>query len=108
MSPAWPGSLTTKSASAGSFASRWAKQQRREWAESRADPDQAKISKFQTPSSKEAPRSKLKNLPPFAPASTFGVWCLRFGTSLELGVWCLVFRSEAAQNEMRRWIRAHL
>src|SRR3989442_469734 len=34
----------------------------------------------------------------FALASVFGVWNLRFGSSLELGVWCLVFRSAAAQK----------
>src|SRR5438034_2178125 len=33
-----------------------------------------------------------------APTSVFRVWCLRFGTSLELGVWCWVFRSAAPQK----------
>src|SRR2546426_4519662 len=61
---------------------------------------QATSSKFQTPSSKEAPISKLKNRParclPRHLYLEFGV--LRFGTSLELGVWCLVFRVAVAQK----------
>src|SRR6059058_3523714 len=36
----------------------------------------------------------------------FGVWCLKFGTSLELGNWCLVFRSVAAQK--RRGARGRI
>src|SRR5437870_12495597 len=61
---------------------------------------QQKASNSQSPSSKEAPSSKLKNRPArrLPPASDFEVWCLRFGTSLELGAWCLVFRSEATKK----------
>src|SRR5207245_1770327 len=55
--------------------------------------DQATSSQFQTPSSKEAPSSKLKNRPARRlPRHLFwGFGVLRFGTSLELGRWCLVF-----------------
>src|SRR5882672_2850758 len=61
---------------------------------------QAKSSKFQTPSSKEAPSSKLKNRPArrFPRHLFLGFGVLRFGTSLELGVWCLMFRSAVAQK----------
>src|SRR5881628_2975759 len=84
---------------------------------------QAKSTKFQTPSSKEAPSPKLqtpntKHQTPEklqAPSSKrgprfgawnlgflwcleLGFWCFDSGTSLELGVWCLVFRSAAAQK----------
>src|SRR5882724_8669323 len=61
---------------------------------------QATSSKFQAPSSKEAPSSKLKNRPARRlPRHLFlGFGVLRFGPSLELGVWCLVFRSAVAQK----------
>src|SRR6059036_1479096 len=60
---------------------------------------QAKSSKFQTPSSKEAPGTKLKKrVARRLPASVLVVRGLRFGTSLELGLWCLVFRSAVAQK----------
>src|SRR5439155_18638924 len=61
---------------------------------------QATSSKFQTPSSKEAPSSKLKNRPARRlPRHLFlGFGALSFGTSLELWVWCLVFRSALAQT----------
>src|SRR5881394_219193 len=52
---------------------------------------QAKSSKFQTPSSKEAPISKLK----YRPARR-----LPRHLFLELGVWSLVFRSPAAQRDV--------
>jgi hypothetical protein len=56
-------------------------------------------SKFQTPSSKDTKHQAQKTTgAPFATASDFEVWCLRFGTSLELGVWCLVFRLVIAQK----------
>src|SRR5206468_4166177 len=48
---------------------------------------QAKSSKFQTPSSKEAPSSKLKSAP-FAPASVLGVWCFEIWNFS--GAWGLV------------------
>src|SRR5213592_279523 len=58
--------------------------------------------KLQIPNSKLQRSTKLQaqkpTCAPFAPASVFGVWGLRFGTSLELGVWCLVIRSAAAQQ----------
>src|SRR6058998_913692 len=58
--------------------------------------------KLQIPHSKLQRSTELQaqkpTCAPFAPASVFWVWCLRFGTSLELGVWCLVFRSAAAQK----------
>jgi hypothetical protein len=58
----------------------------------------AKSSKFQAPSSKEAPSSK-PTCALYAVSSVFlEVWGLKIGTSLELGVWCLVFRSVAAQK----------
>src|SRR5580765_5936672 len=58
---------------------------------------QATISKFQTPSSKEAPSSKLKKRPARClPRHLVWVCCLRFGTSLGLELWSLVFRSAAA------------
>src|SRR5206468_3950741 len=60
----------------------------------------ATSSQFQTPSSKEAPGSKLKNRParrlPRHLILGFGV--LRFGTSLELGVWCWVFAQRRFKN----------
>src|SRR5216117_2728833 len=61
---------------------------------------QATSSQFQTPSSKEAPSSKLKNRPARRlPRHLFGGFgVLRFATSLGLGVWCLVFRSAVAQK----------
>src|SRR5437879_710258 len=61
---------------------------------------QGTSSQFQTPSSKEAPSSKLKNRPARRlPRHLFLAFdVLRFGTSLELGVWCLVFRSAVAQE----------
>src|SRR5216117_2476549 len=83
---------------------------------------QAKSSRFQTPSSKEAPgpqtpSSKLQRSSKLQARSAgrglvlgtwdfFGVWSLvfgvlRFGTSLELGLWCLVFRSP-----LPRWHRS--
>src|SRR6266702_3157914 len=60
----------------------------------------AKSSKFQTPSSKEAPSSKLKNQPAHRLARHvfWGFGVLRFGTSLELGLRCLVFRSAVARK----------
>jgi hypothetical protein len=61
-------------------------------------------SKFQTPSSKEAPSSKLKNRPARRlPRDLFlGFGVLRIGTSLELGVWCLVFSlGSGSKTEMR-------
>src|SRR5437867_7770677 len=58
--------------------------------------------KLQIPNAKLQRNTKLQaqkpTCAPFAPASVFGVWGLRFGTSLELGVWCLVFRSAVAQK----------
>ena len=62
---------------------------------------QAKSSKSQTPSSKEAPGSKLNKTDrrAFCPAFAFGVCCLRFGTSMAPGVLCLVFRSTAAERD---------
>src|SRR3989442_15992021 len=59
---------------------------------------QATSSKFQTPSSKEAPSSKLKTRPArrLPRHLFFGFGVLRFGASLELGLWCLVFRSAVA------------
>src|SRR5437867_7027683 len=61
---------------------------------------QTTSSKFQFPSCKEAPSSKLKNRPARRwPRHLFlGFGVLRFGTSLELGVWSLVFRSAAAHK----------
>src|SRR6058998_2793770 len=61
---------------------------------------QTTSSKFQFPSCKEAPSSKLKNRPARRlPRHLFLAFdVLRFGTSLELGVWCLVFRSAVAQE----------
>src|SRR5437016_5490497 len=58
----------------------------------------ATSSQFQTPSSKEAPSSKLKNRPArrLPRDLFFGFGVLRFGASLELGLWCLVFRSAVA------------
>src|ERR1044071_1146685 len=49
------------------------------------------------PNSKGAQSPKLKNRPAriLVRGSRFGVWCLRFGTSLEPGVWCLEFRPAA-------------
>src|SRR6266700_2582626 len=56
----------------------------------------------QTPNSKLQRSTKLQaqkpTRAPFAPPSVIEVWCLRFGTSLELGVWCLGFRSAPAQR----------
>src|SRR6266516_1209194 len=56
---------------------------------------QGTSSKFQPPSSKEAPSSKLKDRAARRlPRHLFwGFGVLRFGTPLELGLWCLVFRS---------------
>src|SRR5206468_740599 len=65
--------------------------------------------KLQIPSSKLQRITKLQGqkpaCAPLAPASAFGFWGLRSGTSLALGVWCLafgvwclVFRSAAAQK----------
>ena len=53
----------------------------------------ARSSQFQTPSSKQAPSSKLKKRPArrCPGICVFGVWCLILGTSLELGVWSLGF-----------------
>src|SRR5881296_2223169 len=65
---------------------------------------QATSSKFQAPSSKEAPSSKLKNrsarrLPRHL---FFGFGVLRFGTSLELGVLVLgVSLGGGSKTEMR-------
>src|SRR6266511_3220830 len=82
---------------------------------------QAKRSKFQTPSSKEAPGPNHQTpTSREAPSSKFqarsaaqrfgawnlgflwclelGFWCFDSGISLELGVWCLVFCSAAAQK----------
>src|SRR5438876_11950559 len=58
---------------------------------------EATSSKFQIPKNHQAPSSKTDACVVY-PGIYFGVWCLRFGTSLELGAWGLVFRSAAAQN----------
>src|SRR5437867_4606191 len=55
--------------------------------------------KLQIPSSKLQRITKLQGqkpaCAPLAPASAFGFWGLRSGTSLAFGVWCLVFRPAA-------------
>src|SRR5216117_1079124 len=64
-------------------------------AESPAKSSQFSISKLQRSTKPQTQNRPARHLPP---ASDFEVWCLRFGTSLELGAWCLVFRSEATQK----------
>src|SRR6266550_3899525 len=49
-------------------------------------------SKLQTPSSREAPITKLQG----AGSCGRGAWCLGFGVSLVLGGWCLELATAAA------------
>src|ERR1051325_7348658 len=53
---------------------------------------QSENSKFQAPSSRKAPNTKLQT------TSAAGVWSLVFGASLELGAWNLVLLGSVHQH----------